>query len=256
MNGASEAEAVARMATSMTEMVARIALQGTVYMVKVAGRGSMELLAFLAAAAKSNSAGGKEKLATLLKSGSALKVFTFREDQMKDFMGAAKRYGIVYSVVKRDANDKAAGSFDVIVKADDAARMNRIFEKLNYAEVDASVTGSELTGDEKNVADIRDLLSFMMSPAERESENPLEAVEGEYQFTASSVQQNDRESVTEKLKEFKQGLNEKDKQDSAMPAAFINFMLQPEKDEDEYRGLNAGGALSTDLMEDLSAETR
>lgn len=221
MNGASEAEAVTRMALSATEMVARIALQGTVYMVRIAGRGSMELLGFLAAAAKSEKTAGKEKLATLLKSGSALKVFTFREDQMKQFIDAAKRYGIVYSVVKRDEADMAAGTYDVMVKADDASRINRILEKMEAASVDASVTGSEMSHDENEIADVRELLDFMLSKPEQSLENPREAVDSASLSTVSSSQQG-RASVREQISTFKAEAEQEKEKNGQM----LSFMLQ------------------------------
>lgn len=223
MNGANEAEAVSRMAMNMGEMVTRVALEGSVYMVKLAGRGSMNVLAFLAAAAKSEKSAGKERLATLLKSGAPLKVYTFKEEHMKEFMDAAKRYGIVYSVVKRDEADRADGVFDVMVKADDAARINRIFEKLNYAEVDASLTASEADEKEKRseaIADVRELLEKMMQPS-HEMENPGLAVEGDSLYTASLQPADRRPSVKKQIADIKHNISDREEENKKLLAQMM-----------------------------------
>lgn len=262
MNGASEAEAATRMALTGAEVVTRIALSGSVFVIRAAGKGTAHLINFLAAAAKGNEkTAGKERLAALLRSGSQLKVYTFKQEQMKEFMDAAKRYGVVYSVVKRDASDKEQGIFDVMVKAEDAAKLERIFTKMNYATVDGEITSNESTEEESQHIDyIRDLIDKMMQPG-RNQENPLLAVEGENLSTASYRSEDDRPSVKEAIESFKenQQINMEDmmhQNQNIQPDPvkdMLGKMLQPENKEQtvQQNDLSADKNASMDIKDKL-----
>lgn len=197
MNGASEAEVLSRIGMEVAAQVFRISLNGSVFVVRAVGKPVMNFLA--AAVTGEGKTAGKARLATLLRSGKPLKIYTFREDQMKDFISAAKRYGIVYSAVKRDADDKMNHVYDIMVKAEDAPKINRVFEKINYATVDADITAEESTEENTmNLQYIHELIEKCMQPG-RDNENPSQAVDEEYQYTASSNQTADRPSVVEQI---------------------------------------------------------
>lgn len=231
MNGASEAEALSRMginiATEVVTQVFRISLNGAIFVVRAAGA---EAINFFAAAVKGdNKTAGQARLASLLKSGKPLKIYTFREDQIKEFAQAAKRYGIVYSMVKRDDDDKTNHVYDVMVKAEDAPKLNRVFEKMNYATVESDVTAEETTEEklsamEEKLMTIHELQEKMLQPRGAELENPEQAVSGEYQYTASST---NRPSVFEKMEQAKEVVNAINQNSQGNFSRLVEQLLQP-----------------------------
>lgn len=228
--------------TNESDQVVRLVLSGSVFLLRVSGQASMELLKFISAAASEESkASGKVRLKSLLQSGSELKVFTLQGDErFNAFKDAAKDYGVKYSVVKRHGDDKQAGIYDIMVRAEDASKINRIIEKYALVEVAASVTAEEgkikqnrkvdvnkehgndpeqdkvakqdtskiLNSQFESVADIRDFLDKMLQPAAQI--NPEQASEGtEYQSDAylrssRRMRQPDKErkSVMKELEEL------------------------------------------------------
>jgi hypothetical protein len=118
------------------DTMTRITLQGTEFALRLSGAGAKRLAAALIAAALGDEKSkGKTRLAALLKSGKELKVFQVKASDLGTFAEEARRYGVVYAVVKPLESDKR---LDVMVKAADAAKVNRIAERLGYGEVTAS----------------------------------------------------------------------------------------------------------------------
>lgn len=72
----------------------------------------------------------------MLKSGKELKVFTVSEEHLKQFALEAKRYGVVYCAL-RGKERSADGMVDIMVRAEDASKINRIVERFKLATVDA-----------------------------------------------------------------------------------------------------------------------
>ena len=77
---------------------------------------------------------GKVSLSKLLKSNKPIKVFEIKDRDLKKFCQAAKKYGVLYHVLK----DKGAkdGKCDIMVRAEDASKVNRIFERFKLGTVD------------------------------------------------------------------------------------------------------------------------
>ena len=73
---------------------------------------------------------GETNLKKLLKEGKEIRVFCLDRDDLAEFKKHAKDYGIVYSALKQK-NDES-NIIDVLVKAEDTPRVNRILEKMNY----------------------------------------------------------------------------------------------------------------------------
>lgn len=71
----------------------------------------------------------------MLKSGKELKVFTVSEEHLKQFATEAKRYGVVYCAL-RGKERSADGMVDIMVRAEDASKINRIVERFKLATVD------------------------------------------------------------------------------------------------------------------------
>ena len=96
-----------------------------------AGKGAMKLLLFAIALAKSQPrTKGKIKLEKMLSQGKELVPFQLLERDKRTFHKLAKDYGITYVMVKNSKTQD--GRVEVIAKAEDAGRINRIIERLGY----------------------------------------------------------------------------------------------------------------------------
>lgn len=87
----------------------------------------------------------------MLRSGKELTIFTVKNKDMARFVADAKRYGVVYCVL-REAKDNPHGVSEIMVRAEDAAKINRIVENIKIATVsDPEVIRENAeTGRDKN----------------------------------------------------------------------------------------------------------
>ena len=114
------------------EMLVRLYLEGFEEVVKLSGKGIKELVPLLASTLKQESKSkGKARLTQMIKSGSPLKVFTFKNKDLKKFTEQAKRYGVLYTVL-RDKNSKDPRTLMVGVKKTSVSRkVQRAFRFLS-----------------------------------------------------------------------------------------------------------------------------
>ena len=120
------------------EQVVRISLEGTEVALKLTGSAAKNIAAMIYAVWKNrdkNKTKGHQRLSAMLKSGKELKVFTVSEEHLKQFAAEAKRYGVVYCAL-RGREKSADGMVDIMVRAEDASKINRIVERFKLAAVD------------------------------------------------------------------------------------------------------------------------
>lgn len=167
------------------EQVVRLSLETGEIAVRLAGSGAKQVAVLLYAILKDQQkTKGKTRLSNLLRSGKELKVFAVKDGDLKKFCQEAKKYGVLYCVLKdRDATD---GITDIMVRAEDASKINRIFERFRLATVDMAQLRQEIERSaEKNREDTPEeaarkeqetdsLLDDQLSPA-----TPKEAAEQE-----------------------------------------------------------------------------
>lgn len=125
------------------EQVVRLSLETGEVAVKLAGEGAKQLAILLYAILREQKkTKGKIRLTNMLRSGKELKVFAVKDSDLQLFCREAKKYGVLYCVLKdRDATD---GITDIMVRAEDASKINRIFERFNLATVDMAEIRSEI----------------------------------------------------------------------------------------------------------------
>ena len=113
------------------EQVVRMTLNGVEVAAKISGKAAERLAVLLYAVLKDQKkTRGKTRLNSMLRSGKELKVFAIGDRDLEKFCREAKKYGILYCVLKdKTAND---GHTDVFVRAEDASKINRIFERMGY----------------------------------------------------------------------------------------------------------------------------
>lgn len=131
-NGADAADQIVNMSFKGIEMLA-----------KISGEGAKNLAAYLYAVLKDQKkTRGKTRLEGLLRSGKELKVFTVRKEDLKKFTQEAKRYGVLYCALRDKKN--LDGICDIMVRAEDASKINRIVERFKLATVNTASIKSEI----------------------------------------------------------------------------------------------------------------
>ena len=125
------------------EQVVRMTLNGVEVAAKLAGKGAERLAVLLYAVLKDQKkTRGKTRLTNMLRSGKELKVFSIDDKDLSRFCFEAKKYGVLYCVLK----DKTVedGHTDVFVRAEDASKLNRIFERFGIATADIGTARTEI----------------------------------------------------------------------------------------------------------------
>lgn len=108
-------------------------LAGSETLVRLTGAGAKQAAAaLLAVTASCEQSKGKARLGSLLKSGKELFVLTLTKEQLKPFAREAKRYGVLYTVVK---DKEKSGPLDLIVRREDAGKISRIIDRLGIGTV-------------------------------------------------------------------------------------------------------------------------
>ena len=125
------------------EQVVRLTLEGVEVAAKIAGTGTKEIAVLLYAILRDQKkTKGKTRLTNMLRNGKELKVFAVKDTDLQRFCQEAKKYGVLYCVLKdKNAND---GITDIMVRAEDASKINRIFERFQLATVDLGSVKSEI----------------------------------------------------------------------------------------------------------------
>ena len=197
------------------EQVVRMSLEGAEVAAKITGAGAKQIAILLYAVLKDQKrTKGKARLTNMLRSGKELKVFAVQDKDLARFYKEAKKYGVLYCVLKdRDATD---GITDVMVRAEDASKVNRIFERFQLSTVDMASVRSEIErsradrtagdeipeperpGQQRSKEDVfLDALMANPSMEEPQTANPTEArVEKSRQSAPSSVNSKKAEGHT------------------------------------------------------------
>ena len=125
------------------EQIVKMSLNGVEVAAKITGAGAKELVMMIYAILKDQKkTKGKTRLTNMLRSEKPLKVFAVKDSELQLFCKEAKKYGVLYCVLKdKDAND---GLTDIMVRAEDASKINRIFERFKLATVDVGEVRSEI----------------------------------------------------------------------------------------------------------------
>lgn len=125
------------------DQIVNMSLKGIEVVAKISGEGAKNLATFLYAVLRDQKkTRGKTRLESLLRSGKELDVFAVRNEDLKKFTEEAKRYGILYCAL----HDKKSldGMCDIMVRKEDASKINRIVERFKLATVDTASIKSEI----------------------------------------------------------------------------------------------------------------
>ncbi len=132
-------------ASDSAEELIKIYLDGISFILRITGESSKNIIAFLIAMSKDNKqTTGKTRLTNMIKTGKELKIFTIKAEDLEKFSKKAKNYGILYCVLADKKNNKIDGIVDIMVRQEDAAKVNRIVERFNFAKVTTAKVQEEL----------------------------------------------------------------------------------------------------------------
>lgn len=216
--GGETADQVVRMSLQGIEVAANVAL-------KAGGMASKSLAAMLyAILTDKKKVKGKARLNTMLKSGKELKVFAIHHNDLKVFCQEAKRYGVMYCVLKEKNTD---GVCDIMVRAEDASKISRIVDKFELATVDAKTINDYATSkqnqafkdvptmsDEEHDKLVKSLMNSMKKEEKSFSENPTIArtTKDASPFEPTSVKAGKEPNIIDKRPSVRKELNEIKKQ--------------------------------------------
>lgn len=175
------------------EQVVRLSLEGVEVAAKITGTGAKHIAILLAAVLKEeHKTQGKARLSSMIKSGKELKVFSIQNRDLKKFSQEAKRYGVLYCVLKDKDNQDELASIDIIARAEDASKIQRIMERFEMASISrASVISADVMEKEGKE------LNPSLSPERRfQSEPKSKAADQSENFH--------KESVKDKLNMYKE----------------------------------------------------
>lgn len=149
---------------------------------------------------------------TLVRSGKPLTVFSVKENDLKKFVQEAKRYGILYCAV-RDPKGSRDGIVDIMVKEEDAPRINRIVERFQFASV------AEAAQIKTEIQKAREEESFVKGKVDGAKAEVTES---------SSTQEADRKK-TDSSSEHQRGYTEKQREEKLLDELFGSPAKKEEK---------------------------
>lgn len=165
------------------EQLTKVMIEGSEVILKVTGSGAKNAIALIAAILKDNTqTRGKTRLSNMIKSGKDLKIFSVSNEDLKKFTSEAKRYGVLYSALVNKNMKVEDGIVDIMVRAEDAPKINRIVERFKIATADEAKIKTEIQKTKNGIVPL----------VKNQLENKLE--------------NSKRESVKEKINKIKEGM--------------------------------------------------
>jgi hypothetical protein len=122
-------------AEQVVNMAANVTLKGAEVVGNMTGKALLSLATFLIAAARSQKrTKGKTRMRSF--NGKPTKVFVIRQKDLPEFARQAREYGVLYAAVVNRRDNSPDGLVDVVVNANDAAKVNRIADRFALSAVD------------------------------------------------------------------------------------------------------------------------
>lgn len=119
------------------EQVVRLSLEGFEVAAKLTGSAAKNVALLLVSVLKQEQqTKGKARLTNMIKSGKELKVFSIPNKDLAQFTKQAKRYGVLYCVLRDKSAKGDDVPVDIIARAEDASKIQRIVERFEIGKVD------------------------------------------------------------------------------------------------------------------------
>ena len=125
------------------DQVVKIMLEGSGHAIKNAGVGAKQIAALLYAILRDQKrTKGKVRLTNMLRSNKELRIFPVRQEDVKLFCKEAKAYGVLYCAMRLKKSQD--GVVDIMARAEDASKINRIFDRYGMTAVEPAKLEMEL----------------------------------------------------------------------------------------------------------------
>lgn len=119
----------------VAEQMIRISLNGIEVALRITGAAAKQIAVLLYAILKQQKrTKGRVRMETMLRSGKPTSVYSVKNDELPQFVQEAKKYGIMYCAIRTNHRDKD-GMTDLLIKQEDAVRVNRIVERFELVSV-------------------------------------------------------------------------------------------------------------------------
>ena len=130
------------------ELIVKAMIEGTEMLLRLTGTGVERAVVLLYTMNKDKQMSkGKTNLNNMLKSGSPLKIFSLKENELAKFNESAKNYGVLYSALVDRKHPDPDGMVDIMVKMEDAEKVNRIVDRFKLSAYDTAMITSEIEKD-------------------------------------------------------------------------------------------------------------
>ena len=122
------------------DQIVRYTLEGAEVALKLSGLAAKNFAVFVYAVLKDQKkTRGKTHLVRMLKEQRPLKFFTVPSSQMREFAQEAKKRGLLFVPIRNKQNP---GEVELVVFAADAAKVNRVMDRLNLDFVKSQAGGA------------------------------------------------------------------------------------------------------------------
>lgn len=119
------------------EQIVRLSLEGMEVVARISGVAAKNVaVALYTVMQDKEKTKGKARLSNMIRTEKELKIFSVKKDELKIFCKAAKSYGILYCALVSGKNRNIDDMVDIMVKAEDAPRINRIIERYRLSTYD------------------------------------------------------------------------------------------------------------------------
>ena len=176
------------------EQIVRLSLEGFEVAAKLTGSAAKNVALLLVSVLKQEQqTKGKARLTNMIRSGKELKVFSLPQKDIQKFTEQAKRYGVLYCLL-RDKNTRVGDApVDIIARAEDASKIQRICDRFELGKIDKAGVVSQA---EKDKAD-RDAVAKEV-PTKTRGEIIVEQAMGDPVQKEGQAHQNPTVAKTEK----------------------------------------------------------
>ena len=202
------------------DQIVRYSLDGMDHGLRLSGTIAKNLAVFFVAILKDQKKSyGKTKMIRMLKENRPLKFFTVPTERLTEFCKEGKKRGLLYVIIKDKKNPSQS---EVMVFADDAAKVNRVLDKMNLDFLDVErgaavheVVGEPTAGVQENV-----------------QTETVQLPEGEVQFELSDFEEAFNFAEPEKAENFTSAQESGEKNPSE-PSLHSNDTLNEKSDASE-----------------------
>ena len=127
------------------EQIVRLSLEGAEVAARLTGNAAKNIAVLLASVLKQQKkTKGKARLSSMIRSGKELKVFSIQNRDLRKFTEQARKYGVLYCVLRDKGTKDPAAQVDIITRAEDASKIQRIVDRFEFGKVEKASIVSEV----------------------------------------------------------------------------------------------------------------